>query len=112
MDYYKEEMGGKKTTIGNDVWIGANAVVRKGVRVGDGAVIGAGAIVLKDVPAFSVVAGVPAKVIRYRFDENTIYRLLKLKWWEMDEDVLKALQFNDVEKCIEILEDARRSRSK
>lgn len=70
-----------RTEIGNDVWIGARAVVRRGVVIGDGAVVGAGAVVTKDVPPYAVVAGVPAKLIRYRFGPDIIARLLALRWW-------------------------------
>ena len=68
--------------IGSDVWIGAGANIVTGVRVGDGAVLGAGAVVVKDIPSFAVVGGVPARIIRYRFDEKTRKRLLKLAWWD------------------------------
>jgi acetyltransferase-like isoleucine patch superfamily enzyme len=81
-----------KTSIGNDVWIGQGVTVLSGVSIGDGAVIGAGAVVSKDVPPYSVVAGNPAQVIRYRFQPETIEKLLKLKWWNWDlEHILKNL---------------------
>lgn len=74
----------EKTTIGNDVWIGVNALILDGVTIGDGAIVGANAVVTKDVPPFAVVAGSPAKIIRYRFSENNIEQLLKIKWWNKD----------------------------
>lgn len=67
--------------IGNDVWIGTRAMILDGVKIADGAVIAAGAVVTKDVPPYAVVAGVPAKVIKYRFDEDHRERLLSTKWW-------------------------------
>jgi acetyltransferase-like isoleucine patch superfamily enzyme len=71
--------------IGNDVWIGVNAVIMPEVsRIGDGAVIGAGAVVNRDVPPYAVVLGNPARVVKYRFSEEVIARLLEEKWWEMD----------------------------
>jgi acetyltransferase-like isoleucine patch superfamily enzyme len=71
------------TVIGNDVWIGANAVILPEVsRVGDGAVIGAGAVVNRDVPPYAVVLGNPGRVVKYRFSEPVIARLLEEKWWE------------------------------
>lgn len=71
--------------IGNDVWIGANAVIMPEVsRIGDGAVIGAGAVVSRDVPPYAVVLGNPARVVKYRFAEDVIARLLEEKWWEKD----------------------------
>nr|WP_298789312.1 CatB-related O-acetyltransferase [uncultured Allomuricauda sp.] len=76
--------------IGNDVWIGRDAKIMDGVTVGDGSVIATGSIVTKDVPPYAIVGGVPAKVIKYRFDEETIEKLLKLKWWDFSEE--KILQ--------------------
>jgi virginiamycin A acetyltransferase len=71
--------------IGNDVWIGANAVIMPEVSsIGDGAVIGAGAVVHRDVPPYAVVLGNPARVVKYRFSEDVIARLLEEKWWEKD----------------------------
>ena len=75
---YEEQ---KQTIIGNDVFIGANVTIVDGVIIGDGAVIGAGAVVVKDLPPYAVAVGVPAKVIKYRFDEQTIKRLLEMQWW-------------------------------
>lgn len=79
----------RECTVGNDVWIGCNAVVQRGVYIGDGAVIGSGAVVTKDVPAYSIVAGTPARVIKYRFDSELVDRLESLKWWELDESIIK-----------------------
>lgn len=78
----------KHTYIDNDVWIGSYASIIGGVHIGTGAVIGAESLVTKDVPAYAVVAGCPAKVIRYRFDEEKRERLLKSKWWEYDAKTL------------------------
>lgn len=78
--------------IGNDVWIGANAVVMPEVRrIGDGAVIGAGAVVTRDVPPYAVVLGNPGRVVKYRFSEDVIAKLLVEKWWERDLDELGAV---------------------
>lgn len=74
--------------IGNDVWIGAKANILRGVSVGDGAVVGANSLVLNDVPPYAVAVGVPAKVIKYRFDEEVIERLLNARWWNLDADVI------------------------
>lgn len=71
--------------IGNDVWIGQQALIMQGVTIGDGAVIGAGAVVTKDIPPYAVAAGVPAQVVKYRFDKEQIEELLRFKWWEKDE---------------------------
>ncbi|MDE5614956.1 MAG: CatB-related O-acetyltransferase, partial [Treponemataceae bacterium] len=69
--------------IGNDVWIGYEAVIMAGVTIGDGAIIGTRAVVTKDVPPYTIVGGVPAKSIRKRFSEDVIERLLSLKWWDL-----------------------------
>lgn len=75
--------------IGNDVWIGARAVIRDGVKIGDGAIVGAGAVVTKDVPAYAVVGGVPARILKYRFESAEILFLLNFKWWDRDIEWLK-----------------------
>ena len=75
--------------IGNDVWIGYEAVILAGVTIGDGAVIGTRAVVTKDVPPYTIVGGVPAKPIRKRFPEGTIELLLKLKWWDWTEERIR-----------------------
>lgn len=75
--------------IGNDVWIGYEAVIFAGVTIGDGAVIGSRAVVTKDVPPYTIVGGVPAKTIRRRFDEDTIRELLRLRWWDWPEEMIK-----------------------
>lgn len=74
-----------KTFIGNDVWIGADVKIKSGITIGNGAVIGAGAVVTKNIPDFAVVGGVPAKIIKYRFDDETISKLLDSNWWELSE---------------------------
>ena len=78
----------KQTVIGSDVWIGHAATIKQGVNVGVGAVIGSNALVTKDVPPYAVVGGVPAKIIKYRFDEDTITALLKSEWWMMNDEEL------------------------
>ena len=70
------------TVVGNDVWIGQNVTVLPGVHIGDGAIIGANSVVSKDVPPYHIVGGNPAKIIRKRFDDDTIDFLLRLKWWD------------------------------
>ncbi len=75
--------------IGNDVWIGYEAVIFSGVTIGDGAVIGSRAVVTKNVPPYTIVGGVPARPIRKRFDEAIIEKLLRLKWWDWPENNIK-----------------------
>lgn len=75
--------------IGNDVWIGFEAVILAGVKIGDGAIIGTRAVVTKDVPPYSIVCGIPAKVIRKRYSPDIIEQLLSLRWWDWTKDRIK-----------------------
>lgn len=84
--------GGEDVIIANDVWIGTEAMILSGVRIGNGAVVGARAVVTKDVPPYAVVAGVPAKVVRYRFSPEEIEKLERIAWWDWnDEEIRKAV---------------------
>ncbi len=74
--------------IGHDVWIGHGAVILPGVKIGNGAVIGAGAVVSKDIPEYAIAAGIPAKVIKFRFDPITIERIKEMRWWDWDSETL------------------------
>ncbi len=95
--FFSEDMGAwledctskGPTTIGNDVWIGYRAIILSGVSIGDGAIIGAGSVVTKDVKPYAIVAGNPARLIRYRFNKSTIKAMSKLKWWDWDLDQIK-----------------------
>ena len=89
--------------IGNDVWIGYEAVILSGVTIGDGAIIGTRAVVTKDVPPYTIVGGVPAKSIRKRFDEKVIEALLKIKWWDWTEEKVARNIENIKTGCIERL---------
>lgn len=87
---HKEIIPMRELTIGNDVWVGQNALILPSVgKIGDGAVIGAGAVVTKDVPDFAVVAGNPARVLKYRFSETTMDKIKKSAWWDSSIDELK-----------------------
>lgn len=79
----------RSVVIGNDVWIGANVIILPGINIGDGAVIAAGAVVTKDVEPYAIVGGVPAKLIKRRFDEKIISKLLKIKWWNWTHDQIE-----------------------
>ena len=79
----------KRTIIGSDVWIGHSATIKSGVKIGHGAIIGACALVTKDVPPYAVVGGVPAKVIKFRFPQEEISKLLKLEWWNLSDELLQ-----------------------
>ena len=86
--------------IGNDVWIGANVFIGRGVSIGDGAVIAAGAVVVKDVPPYQIYGGVPAKLIKPRFEPKIIDELLKLQWWNYTLESIKNLPFKNVIEAI------------
>jgi len=90
--------------IGNDVWIGANAIVLRGITIGDGAIIAAGAVVVQDVEPYSIVGGVPARTIRRRFDDDLIARLLASQWWRFSPLQLSGLPFHDVAGALTELE--------
>lgn len=91
----------RPTVIENDVWIGAKAIIMKGVKIETGAVVGAGSIVTKDVPPYAIVVGNPAKIIKYRFDESLVSQLLDSKWWENDLSLLQNLPYDNISKCLE-----------
>lgn len=93
---------GHSIRIGSDVWIGANAMIMEGVTIGDGSIIGAGALVNKDIPDYAVAVGVPAKVIRYRFDDKQVNYLKEVLWWEKDFDWIEkhADKFIDIDEFI------------
>lgn len=97
--------GFRQTTIGSDVWIGAEARIKTGVTIGDGAIIGAGAIVTRDVAPFTVVGGVPARKIRDRFDVATVERIQRVRWW--DYDILRhPMDFTDIHATLDHIEAA------
>lgn len=95
----------KRTVVGNDVWIGCNVVIKSGVKVGDGAVIGGGSVVVKDVEPYSIVAGNPAKEIRKRTDDESIKRIMNLKWWEWStQDIKNNIEFFDKDLTPEVID--------
>lgn len=93
-----EKLTEKPIQIGNDVWIGSNCIIRRGVKIADGAVIGANSFVNEDVPAFAIYAGSPAKFIRFRFDETKRLKILDSKWWDKDlaeaKKIIQTLEMN------------------
>lgn len=96
------------TFIGHEAYIGANTVVCRGVRIGDGAIIGAGSVVTHDIPAYSVAVGAPARVIRMRFAEPLVERFLRLEWWRYDLAPFKrAVDFSRVEETLAFFEEKK-----
>lgn len=93
------------TEIGNDVWIGQGVFIRAGVTIGDGAVIGARSTVVKDIPPYTIAAGVPAKPIRPRFGEALVERLTALRWWRFSPYDLAGVPFEDVPAALDAIEE-------
>lgn len=112
-DQYEESMKRKYIeasrrplpVIGNDVWIGYGATVLNGVHIGDGAVVAARAVVTKDVEPYSIVAGNPARLIRFRFKENEMEILKRIRWWEYGPDIMHGIDLSDAEKGLDRLAD-------
>jgi acetyltransferase-like isoleucine patch superfamily enzyme len=100
----RADFRGDGPVIGNDVWIGARAIITRDVTIGDGAVVAGNAVVTKDVPPYAVVGGVPANVIRHRFDDDTVKRLLDLEWWRFTPNQLAGVPFDDIDAAIEEVE--------
>lgn len=98
------------TVVGNDVWIGHNAVIMPGVHIGDGAIIGAYSVVAKDIPPYAIAVGNPARVIKFRFDDEMIDLLLKFKWWNKEEneikEILPILTSSDLDKVKAFLKES------
>ena len=88
---------GYSMVIGNDVWIGSDVKILEGITIGNGAIVACGAVVTKDIPPYAVVGGVPAKIIKYRFSDDNIEKLLNIQWWDWDENILRsnAILFNN-----------------
>lgn len=97
--YLNEHKAG--ISIGNDVWIGEGVFISRGVKIGDGAIIAARSVVTKDVPPYAIVGGVPAKIIRYRFSEDIIERLLQLRWWAYGLNAVKRVNFENVPRALD-----------
>lgn len=95
--------------IGNDVWIGNRVSIMEGVRIGNGAIVAAGSVIVKDVPPYAIVGGVPAKTIKMRFNESEIEFLEKIQWWNKSEDWLKknGKYFSDINIFKQISDDLR-----
>jgi len=97
----------QRLAIGHDVWVGANAFVSTDITIGHGAVIGGGAAVVKDVPPYAIVGGTPARLIRLRFPEKAVERLLASEWWRLPIDHVRLLPFHDLDRCLDRIEALR-----
>ena len=100
---YARCTGLNKVTIGNDVWIGVRVGVRQGVTINHGAVIGAYSVVTKDVPPYATVVGNPARIVKYRFEQEVIDKLLSIQWWNWELETIKERikDFNDINLFVE-----------
>lgn len=94
-----------KIEIGNDVWIGEGVFIRRGVEIGDGAIVGARSVVTHDVPPYAIVAGAPARIIRYRFDPDVIEELLRLQWWLYGLSALDGVDFTDIDTALSRIDE-------
>ncbi len=92
-----------KVSIGHDCWIARDAVVMDGVEIGNGAIVASRAVVTKNVPPYAIVAGVPAKVIKFRFSKEIIHQLCRLEWWNIDIKILEGISFEDISQAIQEL---------
>lgn len=95
----------KPVRMGSDVWIGRDVYIKGGVSIGDGAVVAANSVVTKDVPPYAIVGGNPARVIRYRFDEQVIARLLAIRWWDHDPAWTRTVDVSDIHTVIAYFEE-------
>lgn len=93
-----------ETIIGNDVWIAENVIILENLRIGDGAAIGAGAVVTADVPPFAIMVGAPARILRYRFDEEICSQLIDTAWWQCNHDYLTTLPLRDIPETLKRLD--------
>ncbi len=87
--YHQEIISKGGIEIGHDVWIGVNSVILSGVKIGTGAIIGASSVVSSDIPPYAIATGIPAKILKYRFDENIRTQLIETAWWNWDEETIK-----------------------
>jgi virginiamycin A acetyltransferase len=114
-DFHKRtffgDVGQGLIRIGSDVWIGAEVGIFGGVTIGVGSIIGARALVTKDLSVYSIAQGSPAKVVRKRFDESIMNRLLASRWWDLNPRDLYSLPFDDVHACLRIMEERKAERN-
>jgi len=111
-DKTRSGYGNGDVNIGSDVWIGYGVHINSGINIGDGAIIATNSVITKDVPPYAIVGGNPAKLIKYRFESKIIEQLLELKWWNLEDSIIKKIlpkiiHNQDLETVIEIIKDAK-----
>ena len=99
-----EELNRPMIEIGNDVWVGASAIIMRGVKIGNGAIVAAGAVVTRDVLPYEIVGGIPAKHIKFKFPKKMMSKLEELKWWEYGPSIMKGIDISDTKNAIMTLE--------
>jgi len=104
-----EQKNIKYTIIDRDVWIGVNALILGGAKIGHGACIGAGSVVKKEIPPYAIAVGSPARVIKQRFSDEIVSDLLDLQWWTLEQDIISTLPYENITECIQMLKDIRRN---
>jgi acetyltransferase-like isoleucine patch superfamily enzyme len=107
IELHRLDHGTKPVVIGHDAWIGQNVLLKRGITIGQGAVVGGGSVVTRDVPAYGIVAGAPAKLIRYRFPDPLIERMLQSGWWNYGPDVLQPLDMRQPEAFLDAFAKAK-----
>ena len=101
-----EELTIKEVIIGHNIWIGTHSVILRGVKIGNGAIIGAGSIVTKDIPPYAIVTGIPAKIMRYRFNSEEIKIIEESKWWEMDKSIAN-IKLEELQDKVDLLKNRK-----
>lgn len=110
MPMFEEDSTSRNAIIGHDVWIGGGATLRRSVKIGHGAIVAGNAFVTRDVPPYAIVGGLPAKIMRFRFDHGTIVRLLKLRWWRYNINDFGEIPFNDINRAIDLIQAKKAAR--
>lgn len=105
---HNEYWNSEPIEICNDVWIGDSVFIKNGTKISNGAIVGAYSVVTKNVPPFAIVAGNPARIIRYRFDPSIIEFLLSTQWWELPDEIIKELPYDNIDDCIDYLKKLAR----